>query len=128
MLVLLVEDQEDCARALSRALVSLGHDVNHAPKGEAALRLCRREEHDIMLIDLGLPDMDGWALLRRLRLHTGAPAIAVSGYCGDHHSALSLEAGFVEHLVKPVDIDALAAAMRRAVATGTATVPVARIG
>jgi DNA-binding response OmpR family regulator len=102
MVVLLVEDDAGFAAALCRGLPRSGIAVDHAPDGAAALRMVSQQNYDVLLIDIGLPDVDGWALLRQLRQHTTSPAIALTAHAYPLHHAASRAAGFVEHVDKPV--------------------------
>jgi two-component system CheB/CheR fusion protein len=114
--ILLVEDHADTARMLARLLQSKGHVVTRAGSVAAALEAARAAEFDVLVSDLGLPDGSGDELMRRL-LTEGKRlrGIAVSGYGGSDDVQRSLEAGFTEHITKPVSLDALNQALLRAV-------------
>ena len=103
---------------LSIQLERAGHAVQVAYGGEAALQRCGADGcpgFDIALIDLGMPDMDGWTLARRLRAEHGIETIvAVTGYGSARARARSKEAGIDRHLVKP----ASAADIERALELG----------
>jgi PAS domain S-box-containing protein len=108
--VLVVDDNTDNARGLARLLKLLGHDVQVAYDGKAAVEAARAHRPEIVLLDIGLPGMDGYEVVKRLR--TGeccrdSLIIAVSGYGQPDDLRRSREAGFDHHLVKPVDFDAL---------------------
>jgi PAS domain S-box-containing protein len=108
--VLVVDDNLDSARGLSRLLKLLGHDIAVAHDGEAALELARAHRPEIVLLDIGLPGMDGYEVARRLRTEEcchDALIIAVTGYGQPEDLRRSREAGFDHHLVKPVDYDTL---------------------
>jgi PAS domain S-box-containing protein len=108
--VLVVDDNPDNARGLSRLLKLLGHDVRVAHDGPAAVEVARVHRPEIVLLDIGLPGMDGYEVARRLRTEEccrDALVIAVSGYGQPEDLRRSKEAGFDHHLVKPVDYDAL---------------------
>ena len=108
--VLVVDDNIDNARGLSRLLKLLGHDVQVAHDGQAAVEVARAHRPEIVLLDIGLPGMDGYEVARRLRTEEccqDALIIAVSGYGQPEDLRRSKEAGFDHHLVKPVDYDAL---------------------
>src|SRR5215470_5291844 len=110
LLVLLVEDNRDGAQMLADVLASEGHQVHLAPDGRTALAVARRLAPDVVLCDIGLPDMDGYALAHALRkepalAHTRL--IALSGYAQREDRARAREAGFEAHLVKPADLDEL---------------------
>jgi PAS domain S-box-containing protein len=107
--VLVVDDNEIAARTLADLLALLGHDVTLAPDGPAALAAFARAAPELVLIDIGLPGMDGYALAAALRVAglAGAALVAVTGYGGDEDLRRSRAAGFDHHLVKPVDLAAL---------------------
>jgi len=113
--VLIVEDHEDARTAYARLLRQAGHEVRVARDGLEGLILARRFRPDVLLIDIGLPRLDGRALLRTLRQHDGlmAPAIAMSGYGEAQDIRNSLEAGFLKHLVKPVPPNTLIGLIRQ---------------
>jgi CheY-like chemotaxis protein len=103
--ILLVEDNEDGRRIMETMLTLEGHIVRTAATGEAAVRVAVEWQPDIALIDIGLPDIDGHEVARRLRalaLETPPKLVAISGFGqpGDLHNAY--EAGFDLHLTKPV--------------------------
>ena len=101
--VLLVEDNEDAAIAMSMSLGYLGYDVTHAPTLREAVALGTREPFDIVVTDLGLPDGSGLTLGSELAGR--APLIALSGFGSTEDIARSIAAGFAAHLVKPADPD-----------------------
>jgi signal transduction histidine kinase/ActR/RegA family two-component response regulator len=106
--LLIVEDNDDTARALRAALEQLGYAVALAHDGPVALNVARAFEPDIVLLDIGLPVMDGWELARRLRersreLHF----IAVTARDGEGDVQRSVDSGFIDHLVKPIDLGRL---------------------
>jgi len=109
--LLLVEDNDDSARALKNALEQLGYVVALAHDGPTALNVVRTFDPDVVLLDIGLPVMDGWELARRLRELYGAshstPVVAVTAYDRDADKQRSTEAGFADHLVKPIDLGKL---------------------
>jgi two-component system, chemotaxis family, CheB/CheR fusion protein len=117
--VLIVEDHGDSAEMLAAVLELEGHRVVKVADVASALDTIGREPFDVLLSDLGLPDRSGLDLIRELRSQGRAvPAIALSGYGQERDIQQSREAGFAEHLVKPVDSDRLLKAMRRV--TGSA--------
>jgi PAS domain S-box-containing protein len=112
--VLVVDDNADTAGGLARLLKLLGHDVEIAHDGERAIDIARRHLPEIVILDIGLPGMDGFQVARQLRLDPcckTALIVAVSGYGQEEDRRRSQEAGFDYHLVKPVDFDALLALM-----------------
>jgi PAS domain S-box-containing protein len=111
--LLLVEDHADTARTLSRLLRRAGYTVITASDLAGAAAAAEREPIDLLISDLGLPDGNGHEVIRRVRAHRIVPAIAMSGYGMDDDIRRSAEAGFVEHLIKPVAVPVLLAAIRR---------------
>jgi CheY-like chemotaxis protein len=112
--LLIVEDNDDTAHVLKWGLEQLGYDVAIAHNGPLALRVAKSFDPDIAVLDIGLPIMDGWELARRLRgQHEKLHVIAVTGYVEDAARLRSEQAGFADHLLKPVDIDAIHRAVQR---------------
>ncbi len=105
--LLIVEDHADTALLLKRLLEASGYAVETAGSVAEATEAAERECFDILVSDLGLPDGTGCDLMRSLRERYPLKGIAMSGYGMDEDLRKSLEAGFSEHLVKPVDISAL---------------------
>jgi len=106
--LLLVEDNDDTARALKTALEQIGYVVAVAHNAPIALNLARTFDPDVALLDIGLPVMDGWELARRLREQREATRelyfVAVTAYDQETDKRKSEEAGFAEHLIKPIDL------------------------
>jgi two-component system CheB/CheR fusion protein len=113
--VLLVEDHPDTARVLAMLLRRAGFNVDTAVSVASALELANANAYDLLVSDLGLPDGSGYELMERVRETRPIKGIAMSGFGMDRDVQKSLLAGFSEHVVKPVDIGQLQAAMRRAV-------------
>jgi signal transduction histidine kinase/CheY-like chemotaxis protein len=120
--VLVVDDNEDAAFMLQAALGLAGCTVSVVHDGEAALRAAASRAPDLVLLDIGLPDMDGYELARRLRSRVDPSVrfIAVTGYGQPSDRQRSKEAGFDEHVVKPVDLDALQGILERCRSTARA--------
>jgi PAS domain S-box-containing protein len=115
--ILLVEDHGDTARIMSRMLQARGYRVQTAGDVATALELARHEPFDLLLSDLGLPDRSGLELMQELRgLGFTFPAIALSGYGQEEDIYRSREAGFTQHLTKPVNMAHLEQAIRRVTA------------
>ncbi len=113
--VLVVDDNADAASMLAEVLRSYGHDVVVANDGAQALALVERFHPDVAVLDIGLPVMDGYELAERLRERLPADTcrmIALTGYGQAHDRARSRAAGFAVHLVKPVELESLVAAVR----------------
>jgi len=108
--ILVVDDNADAADALACVLEIEGHKVTVARDGPSALVAAESSRPDIVLLDIGLPRMDGYEVARRLRgMSSTATAmiVALTGYGQPGDVAACLNAGFDLHLVKPVDLDAL---------------------
>jgi PAS domain S-box-containing protein len=119
--VLVVDDNTDAAEMLSDWLMGFGHDVATAHDGPTALDLVSRFSPDVVLLDIGLPVMDGFDVARRmLDLHLARPPllVAVTGYGQAADRARSAREGFRAHLVKPVDLDVLASLLSTAPTSG----------
>jgi len=103
--VLIVEDNVDQARTLCVFLSLKGHRLQVAGNGAAALEAARRMRPDVVLLDLGLPGLDGIEVARRLREEHGASMriIAITAYGGESVRRQTEEAGCEVHLVKPAD-------------------------
>ena len=98
------------AKGMARLLKLLGHDVKTAHDGPEAIEVARAQRPEFVLLDIGLPGMDGYEVAARLRHEgccPGAVFIAISGYGQDEDRRRSKEAGFDHHLVKPIDHHAL---------------------
>ena len=106
--VLVVDDNHDAAGVIGELMKSVGFTTRIAHDGMSALAAAVEFKPDLALLDLGLPNMDGYELARRLRtLYRSLRIVAVTGYAGDSDRLRSREAGFDEHIVKPVDLEAL---------------------
>ena len=108
--ILIVDDNEDARLLLADILSSLGHDVKTAADGTSALQVLESFQPHLALLDIGLPDMDGYELAARIRgASDGAQLriVALSGYGQAPAQAKSKEAGFDFHLVKPVALQRL---------------------
>jgi CheY-like chemotaxis protein len=114
--LLLVEDHESTLRLMTRLLTGAGHAVSGATSVRGALAIAQRENIDLVISDLGLPDGTGLELMRQLRDRYGLRGICLTGYGMEEDLARSAEAGFIEHLTKPVDIGRLQKAIDAAVA------------
>ena len=113
--VLLVEDHESTLEAMSRLLRRLGHRVTGVTTAAAATAAARRDGFDLIISDLGLPDGSGLDVMRQLRDAYAGRAIALTGYGMESDIAASRDAGFAEHLTKPVDVAALRSTIVRVV-------------
>jgi two-component system CheB/CheR fusion protein len=111
--ILLVEDHEATAQVMAKLLRGAGYDVALATSVREAKQRVDGAAFDLLVSDNGLPDGTGLDVVRHLRATRQIPAIAVSGYGMADDLRLSYEAGFDEHLVKPIDLPKLQAAIRR---------------
>ena len=109
-MILIVEDNDDSRESLRLLLESIGHLVLPAADGREALTLAVAEQPDVMLIDIGLPGLDGYALARAIRADARGRTmrlIALTGYGQADDRRRALEAGFDAHVVKPVPVSVL---------------------
>jgi len=111
--ILLVEDHEDTARIMSKLLRSFDHHVTWAGTFATAMEAVEADSFDLLISDLGLPDGNGRELMRQAQKKHSIRGIALSGYGMESDVKASLEAGFVEHLTKPVNIVQLQEAIQR---------------
>ena len=107
--VLLADDNHDGAEALAALLEMMGHTVRVVGDGEAAVRACGEWDPQVLLLDIGMPKLNGYEACRRIRALPGGSArtlIAVTGWGQPQDQRRSREAGFDRHLVMPIDLDA----------------------
>ncbi|MGP8437951.1 chemotaxis protein CheB [Paraburkholderia fungorum] len=108
--ILIIDDNADASEALAMLLANAGHQVETCRDGVSGLSAVATFSPDVVLLDIGLPDMDGYEVARRLREHgsnRNVILIAVTGYGLPADRLRSAEAGFDHHLTKPVDYEAL---------------------
>jgi len=110
--VLLVEDDEAARTAIATNLRARGHDVDEAGDVREALRLWDSRRPDLILLDLGLPDLDGQAVIRRVRREALTPIIVVSARGRETDRVAALDAGADDYLTKPFGLSELHARMR----------------
>ena len=118
--VLVIDDAPDTLDVLEQILSYSGAATMTAPGASAALALLEREVPDVIVSDVGMPEVDGFELMRRIRRRAATadvPAIALTAFTRQDDRAKALQAGFTDYLAKPVEPAALAAAIRRLVAT-----------
>jgi two-component system CheB/CheR fusion protein len=117
--ILLVEDHADTAEAMAELLGALGHEVTVAGSVASGLDVAERQagRFDLVLSDLGLPDGSGLELMAKLHGRYGVRGIALSGYGMEEDVRKSLEAGFDRHLTKPINLQALQAAIQETART-----------
>jgi CheY-like chemotaxis protein len=108
--ILVVDDNRDAADALARLLQLLGHHVDTAQDGLQAVARAQTFRADVILMDIGMPHLDGYEAARRIREQLGLQPlklVALTGWSQDEHRRRSAEAGFDAHILKPVDVAAL---------------------
>jgi two-component system, OmpR family, KDP operon response regulator KdpE len=112
--VLIVEDEPALLRALRINLRARGYDVAVASAGRQALAEARQRPPDVVLLDLGLPDLDGTDVIRNLRAWSRAPVIVISGRADSEDKIGALDAGADDYVTKPFDMEELLARLRAA--------------
>jgi two-component system, OmpR family, KDP operon response regulator KdpE len=110
--VLVVDDDPALVRALSINLQARGYDVRSADTGASALTLAARHPPDVVILDLGLPDMDGSRVIAGLRGWTQVPILVLSAREGQASKVAALDAGADDYVVKPFGMDELLARLR----------------
>ncbi|MEV0429340.1 response regulator [Micromonospora sp. NPDC050495] len=133
--ILVVDDEPQILRALRINLRARGYDVQVADTGAAALKAAASHPPDLVVLDLGLPDIDGVDVIRGLRGWTTVPIIVLSGRAGSEDKVAALDAGADDYVTKPFGVDELLARIRAvtrrlaaAPADGTAPTATARVG
>ena len=116
--VLVVDDEAQIARALAINLRARQFDVDVAPDGRTALRLAADRHPDVVLLDLGLPDMDGTEVIAGLRGWTAVPIIVLSARQDSTDKVEALDAGADDYVTKPFGMDELMARLRAALRRG----------
>jgi CheY-like chemotaxis protein len=124
--VLVVDDDADNREMLAMVLQHSGAVVATADSAAEALRVLERERFQVLILDIGLPDEDGYGLLRKVRLLSKAcggdiPAIALTGYSRHEERGQALAGGFQAHLTKPVELDAMLVAIVRVLQSPTSS-------
>ncbi|HUR41034.1 MAG TPA: MASE1 domain-containing protein [Verrucomicrobiae bacterium] len=106
--ILIIEDNEDARRSLCVLLQAVGHEVHEAEDGRSGIEKALRIQPDVTLVDIGLPEIDGYEVARQLksRAATGK-VVALTGYGRPEDRQRATEAGFDEHLVKPATLEQL---------------------
>lgn len=108
--VLIVDDEPDSAEMMAEMLAALGYQTRFALDGTSALALAGAFEPQVVLMDVSLPDMDGYQVARQLRADPrfrAALLVAVTGWSGKERELKAREAGFDDYIVKPVQLEAL---------------------
>ncbi len=115
MLVVIIEDDDTIAEPLAKGLAREGYDVERFDRGEPALdrlQVDGARPADVVLLDLGLPDVDGFELCRRLRAESDIPIIVVTARGEEVHRVVGLELGADDYIVKPFGFRELVARIR----------------
>jgi two-component system KDP operon response regulator KdpE len=132
MKVLAVDDEPQILRALRASLLARGHEVVTAPNGETALDVLATQEVDLVVLDLGLPGIDGVEVIRRARSWSEVPVIVLSVRDAQADKVAALDAGADDYVTKPFAMDELLARMRavlrRRGSPSAEEVPVVRVG
>ena len=110
--VLIVDDEPQILRTLRINLTARQYDVLTAADGTDALRVAAADHPDLIVLDLGLPDIDGIEVVRKLRAWTPVPVIIVSGRVGSADKVDALDAGADDYITKPFNMDELLARLR----------------
>jgi signal transduction histidine kinase/CheY-like chemotaxis protein len=105
--VLLVDDHHDTCIGMKRMLERHGYQITVAHTAQQAVEKVRTEQFDLLISDIGLPDRSGYDLMREVRLNNDLPGIALSGFGSEQDVNEAREAGFSEHLTKPVNFERL---------------------
>ena len=116
--ILLVEDNEDIVQTIEYGLQSWDFDVQTVRDGKSALEVAEVVDFDLLIVDIGLPDISGWELLRQLKTKRDVKAIALSGFSSDEDKKQSQAVGFLDHLTKPITMQRLRKAIDDALAEG----------
>lgn len=110
--ILVIDDENQIRRMLRIALKSEGYDISEAENGEQGLASIVRQQPDLVVLDLGLPDMDGQTLLRELRSWSAVPVIVLSVRNSDKEKVQLLDAGAQDYVSKPFSIEEFLARVR----------------
>jgi two-component system, OmpR family, KDP operon response regulator KdpE len=119
--VLVVDDEPQILRGLGTNLRARGYEVETAPDGEQALEIAARTHPDVVILDLGLPSIDGIDVIRGLRAWTQIPIIVLSARDQERDKVEALDAGADDYVSKPFGMDELLARLRAAERRGTPT-------
>ena len=105
--VLLVDDHHDTCIGMKRMLERHGYEITVAHSAEQAVEKVHSQDFDLLISDIGLPDRSGYELMREVRLKKDLPGIALSGFGSEQDISQAREAGFSEHLTKPINFERL---------------------
>ena len=113
--VLIVEDERALLRALAMNLTARGYEVTEAESGTRALSAAASVEHDVIVLDLGLPDVSGLDVIRAVRKYASTPILVLSARTGTSDKVAALDLGADDYVTKPFSIDELLARLRAAI-------------
>ena len=116
MRIVVIEDHQDTAELMHEILRDAGHDVRVAFSGSDGIDAARTLAAEVVLCDVGLPDIDGYEVARRLRADratAGARLVALTGFDGEEELRKARDAGFDRHIVKPIDPFQLESLLRK---------------
>lgn len=116
--VLVVEDDDETRAALARELIGRGYRVEEAADGRSALRRWDARRPDVILLDLGLPDMDGIEVIAHVRREAATPIVILSGRYDEREKVAALERGADDYVTKPFGVEELNARLRVALRRG----------
>jgi two-component system, sensor histidine kinase len=105
--IVVINDNSDAADAIALYCRMLGHTVRTAYRSIDALNRVSERQPDVVLSDIGLSEIDGYALVQRMRSTTTSNVtsyVAITGYSSDHDRQAALQAGFDQHFAKPLDL------------------------
>jgi two-component system, OmpR family, KDP operon response regulator KdpE len=119
--ILVVDDEPQILRALGTNLKARGYEIDLAPTGEVALTLAARHHPDLVILDLGLPGIDGIEVIRGLRGWTHVPIIVLSVREAERDKVAALDAGADDYVTKPFGMDELLARLRAALRRSSPT-------
>jgi two-component system KDP operon response regulator KdpE len=117
--VLVIDDEAAILRALTINLTARQYEVSTAADGTSGLAAMARERPDVLILDLGLPDMDGTEVIRGVRGWTSTPIIVLSAWGQENQKVAALDAGADDYVTKPFGMDELLARLRAAVRRGS---------
>ena len=117
--IVLIEDDADIRRLVAEALAAHGHDVESAAVALDGLQLAVKSDPDLVIMDLGLPDLDGTELLRMIRAVSQVPIVVITARGADEMVIRTLDAGADDYLVKPFSVSQLEARVRAVLRRGS---------
>lgn len=129
--ILLIEDEQEIRRFLRLSLASQGYQLLEAETGQSGLLAAATQQPDLVILDLGLPDIDGLTVLGRIREWSRLPIIILSARGQERDKVLALDAGADDYLTKPFGVDELLARLRAALrrsASGDQAEPMFEVG